>query len=224
MSKAYFVRHEQRVPGVYESFFKPAAPLSYIAGQYADFRLPDIVDDPRGPGRTFTLASVPGNELVSIIYRYDEPASPYKQRLQSLQEGAEVQIGDIMGDLVLPKLPTIPLIFIAGGIGMASFTASLNWLQQRGEQRTIHLFYSLRNKYDDAFKDQVNNFHFASKQRYINPNRLNARDILQKVEQDTLVYLSGSERFVLGLRDSLHAAGLSHSQIIFDYYDGYAEL
>jgi len=224
MKTASFVRHEELVPGVWQAFFRPDSPLDYLPGQYVELILPAAPDDPRGPQRTFTLTTLPSEEVVGFIYRADEPMSPYKQVLQSLEVGTEVRLGEVLGDLVLPKLSTVPLIFIAGGIGMASFTAMLKQLSQHSEQRTVHLFYSLRSQYDDAFKAQVDSFPFASKNRYIQPNRLDVNDILQVANSDSLIYLSGSEPYVQSLRDQLHALGFSHSQIVFDYYDGYADL
>jgi ferredoxin-NADP reductase len=212
------------VPGVWKGYFRPDKPVDYIAGQYADVRLPDVIGDPRGPGRTFTFTSLPSDTELTFVYRYDQPASVYKDALQTLRPSTLVSVGDIMGDLVLPKLASVPLVFVAGGIGMASFEAMLRELSRTGEQREVHLFYSLRNTYDDAFVSLIDSFSFASKQRFIKPNYVNAADIAKVITDDSLVYLSGSERFVLGLRDSLRTLGYGDNQVIFDFYDGYAEL
>lgn len=224
MTTAKFVRHQQRLPGIWQSFFRPDTPLDYVAGQYCEVRLPRVHHDPRGPGRTFTLASVPGDELISFIYRADEPVSTYKRALLDLQPGTPVQLGDVMGDLVLPRSAAVPLVFVAGGLGMASFTAMLTELERAGEQRRIDLLYALRSPYDDAFQKQVDNFPFASRQRFISPHRLNAGLVMQKVTSDSLVYVSGSERVVMGLSDGLHALGLGHQQLVFDFFEGYNEL
>lgn len=224
MKTATFLRHEQLIPGVWQSFFEPSTPLAYIAGQYLDIRLPGVIDDPRGNGRTFSLTSLPSDTCISFVYRYDEPASPYKQRLLALQPGDVVQLGDVMGDVVLPKLSSQPLIFVAGGIGMASFTASLQLLATEQPLRTVRLFYCLRHPYDDAFAAQLATFPFTEVKRYIRPNYLNAQAIADVMTPESLVYLSGSEPFVTGLRDSLHALGIADTQLIFDFFDGYSEL
>jgi len=222
--RAVFIRRVELAPGIWQAYFQPDARLAYVAGQYSDVRLPDVVGDPRGPERTLTLTSRPDESEISFVYRYDEPASPYKRALQTLQPGAAIQLGGLMGDLVLPKSPAVPLVFVAGGIGMASFTGMLSEMSHRHESRTVHLFYSLRSKYDDAFREQVDTFPFTSRQRFIRPNYLNANDIAKVVTDDSLIYLSGSERFVLGLRDSLHALGYGDERVIFDFFDGYTDL
>jgi ferredoxin-NADP reductase len=221
---AVFVRREELAPGIWQCFLVPERPLQYVAGQYLEIRLDDISNDPRGPGRTMTLTSLPSESEISFVYRFDLPASPHKQKMHSMQPGTRVYLGDVMGDLVLPKLPSVPLVYVAGGIGMASFTGMMRELQQNNETRTVHLFYSLRSEHDDAFRKQVDTFPFTSRQRFIRPNYLNADDVAKVTTDDSLVYISGSERFVIGLRNSLHALGYGHQQIIFDFFDGYKEL
>ena len=222
--KVVFERRLELVPTVWEYSFRPERRVDYIPGQYVDVHLHDVPNDPRGLSRTFTLTSLPSDELLSFVVKIPEPHTAYKQALTELRPGDEAKIDDAMGDLVLPKSPAVPLIFVAGGIGMASFTAMLKELERQHDKRTVHLFYSLRGPYDDAFNTQVDSFPFASKRRFFRPERLGANDIVSIADDDSLIYLSGSENFVQGLRDQLHVLGFSHSRIVFDFYDGYADL
>src|SRR5882757_8215263 len=105
--RAVFKRRAELAPGIWQAFFSPERPVSYLAGQYVDIRLPAVTDDPRGPGRTMTLTSLPSEPEISFVYRFAEPASPHKLELQTMRPGATIQLGDAMGDLVLPKSPAV---------------------------------------------------------------------------------------------------------------------
>lgn len=216
---------KKRVTGsVWQYDFTPERPLDYIPGQYVAVHLPQVENDARGKSRTFSLTSLPSERLLSFVSYYPEPATPYKQILQSLRPGDMGTVDDAMGDVILPKLPTVPLLFIAGGIGMASYVSMLRELQRTNETRHIDLLYALRHPEDDAFADLVDSFPFASKQRFVRPERLHLRNVRPLVAPDTLIYLSGSQDFVESLRAGLRENGTPNSRVIFDFFDGYADL
>jgi ferredoxin-NADP reductase len=219
-----FERREELAPTIWHYYFRPERPLDFVAGQYAEFHLLADFDDPRGRSRTFTLTSLPEDELVSFVVKCTEPLSPYKQHLVALQPGDAVRIGDAMGDLILPKLPTQPLVFVAGGIGMASFASMLTLLSRRQEQREIYLFYALKSRRERLYRELTASYPLALEQLIYAPNRLAAQEIVSTTPPSALIYLSGSQRFVEGLRVDLAALGVPHEQIVFDYFDGYAEL
>jgi ferredoxin-NADP reductase len=56
------------------------------------------------------------------------------------------------------------------------------------------------------------------------PDRLQAQTVLEHVDDKTLIYLSGSQRFVESLGLALENAGIARARLVYDYYDGYAEL
>ena len=224
MQPVTFIRTQELIPGVWQSFFKPDNALDYQAGQYCEFIFDNVPNDTRGPARTFTLTSMPTDECLSIVYRAVEPMSAYKQQLLTLKTGARLHIGEILGDLVLPKLTSVPLVFAASGIGMASFVAMLRVLESQAQDREIHLFYRLRHVGDDAFRTLTSRFPFASIQTFVAPKTLHAQDIVTALPNNALIYLSGSERFTLKLRDELRELNVNPSRIVYDYYDGYADL
>jgi len=219
-----FERREELAPTIWQYYFRPERPIDFVAGQYAEFQLLQPLGDPRGQQRTFTLTSLPDDELVSFVVKCTAPLSPYKQALAQLQPGTELRLGEAMGDLILPKLSSQPLVFVAGGIGMASFASMLTLLSRRQEQREIYLFYALRSRREQIYRELIDGYPLALKQLIYAPNRLQAEEIASSTPPDALVYLSGSQRFVEGLRSDLAALGTPHERIVFDYFDGYAEL
>lgn len=221
--KIWFERRVELAPSIWEYSFRPERSVDFIPGQYADFHMLTPLHDPRGQSRVFSFTSLPSDELVSFVVKFVAPLSPYKQALQALQPDDELRLDDAMGDLVLPKSPQIPLVFVAGGIGIASFVSMLSKLLKDKEEREIYLFYALRNRNEQIFRDITDAYPLALKTIAIAPHRLSAEEITSSVPSDSYLYLSGSQRFVEGLRANLLTQGVAHEQIAFDYFDGYLE-
>ena len=222
--QVFFEKREELTPGVWEYYFKPERPVDFVAGQYVALHLPEVKDDPRGPSRVFTLTSLPEDELLSFIVKIPEPHRPYKDALMVLNPGSEAKIDDAMGDLILPKDPSVPMIFVAGGIGIASYASMLKLLIKRREERSIFLFYALRNRREQILRDITDVYPLELKTTVIAPNRLTAQQIKDSTPPDAQIYISGTQKFVEGLRYDLEQLGTPRSQIVFDYYDGYSEL
>jgi ferredoxin-NADP reductase len=222
--KIWFERREELAPHIWEYHFQPERPVDFMPGQYADFHIITQLADPRGQSRVFSLTSLPSDPAVSFVAKFIAPVSPYKIALQNLAEGDELRLDDAMGDLVLPKSPAIPLVFIAGGIGIASFASMLKQLLADREERPVFLFYTVRSRQEQIFREIVHAYPLAHKSVTIAPHRLTADEIAASVPSDSLLYLSGSQKFVEGMRADLTVLGAQHEQIIFDYFDGYAEL
>jgi ferredoxin-NADP reductase len=224
--QVFFEKREELVPGVWQYFFRPERPLDFVPGQYISLSLPEVVDDPRGGSRVFTLTSLPADAAynISFVLKYGSPISHYKQRLQALEPGDQAMIGDAMGDLVLPKNTDIPLVFIAGGIGIASYISMLSSLIEQREQRSIFLFYSLKSGREQIFRDVTNAYPLALKTIAIAPNRLTAAQIKNTTPPNAQIYVSGSESFVDSLCKGLVSLGIHRDQLVFDFFDGYTEL
>jgi len=219
-----FEKREEIAPGIWQYWFRPERPVDFVPGQYTDLHLTGVQNDSRGASRTFSFTSLPSDPSVTFILKHFGLQSPYKQALQSLQAGDEARIDDAMGDLVLPKDPAMPLVFVAGGIGIASYASMLQQLSSLREERDIYLFYALRSRREQIFRELTSAYPLASKDIIIAPNRLSAEHIKASTPPEALLYLSGSQTFVEGLRADLEALGTPRSQIVFDYFDGYAEL
>lgn len=222
--RVFFERRTELAPGIWQYWFTPEHTLDFVPGQYVDVALPGTMQDPRGGTRTFSLVSLPSDPQLRFITKHFELQSPYKQRLQALQPHDEATIGDSMGDLVLPKAPDLPLVFVAGGIGIASYASMLRDLLARKEERPVFLFYALRARREQLFRELTSRYPLQLTQVTLAPNRLSAREIKDTTPPEALIYLSGSQSFVEGLQAELEAFGTPRSSIVFDYYDGYAEL
>lgn len=215
-------------------WFRPEKPVPYTAGQFTEIRLPHEDADDRGDKRWFTLSSSPTDELVSITTRID-PVRPssFKKALLKLKPGTKLTLADPMGDFVLPKKKDIPLVFVAGGIGVTPMHSMIKWLADKGERRNIKLFYAARDLESVAFRKL---FEAASIDFDIilqNPpagwlgstGRLTTDVIydMPGVQENALIYLSGPEPMVETFYNELKQRGIPEHRLVTDYFPGYSE-
>jgi glycine betaine catabolism B len=213
-------------------WFKPEKPVRYTAGQFTEVRLPHDQPDDRGIKRWFTLSSSPTDELVSITTRLD-PLRPstFKQALFSLVDGMELDLADPMGDFVLPKKQDIPLVFVAGGIGITPMHSMIKWLLDTGEERNIYLFYAAHSLEEVAFRDMFETAPIIFKMILEHPptdwhgkaGRLTSDEIwkLPGVQDKALVYLSGPESMVQAFYKELREKGVPNHRLVTDEFPGY---
>lgn len=219
-----YLRRVNLAANIWQYFFRTDAKLDFLPGQYGELHLNKVVGDPRGPSRVFSFTSLPDEPVVSIVLKHFSEQSPYKQALAKLKAGDTAKIDNIMGDLVLPKLASQPLIFVAGGIGLASYLAMIQLLLSNREPRQIDFFYQLRSKDEIIFENLLANFPFNSSIIATRPDQLTASLVMKAASDEALIYLSGSQNFVESLRGGLEQLGEPRSRIVFDYYDGYRDL
>lgn len=242
MQAQYISRTPENDSGTIASFFfKPAQKYRFTAGQYADITIPHPHPDNRGQTRTMTFSSSPSSDLLRITTRVgNEDMSSYKQALLKLKKGDQVGITDAMGDMILPLDADIPLIFVAGGVGIASYAGIFEWLIERQERRTISLFYAVRNPEDIIFQEQIAAYQSItpllqamytsrgdvplSLKSAVCPARLTTDKIAASIQDNSQIYLSGTEHMVEQFRRELQQQyGVAHYRIVFDYFDGYTD-
>lgn len=215
-------------------FFKPEQPVQYTAGQFIELTIPHENPDERGIKHWFTLSSSPTEPLLSITTKFAQPSSSFKSALRKLTPGVEVMMSEVMGDFVLPKLVQTPLIFVAGGIGVTPFHSMFSWLADAQETRPIRLLYAVRSEEEIIF---LPTFERANQHATIvvsepsdawggERGQLSAELVLglEKPSEDTLVYLSGPEPMIEQLANDLKAAGLSHRQLVTDFFPNYTSI
>jgi ferredoxin-NADP reductase len=226
------LEHVEDVGGNAKTFwFRPERRVRYVAGQFTELHLPHEADD-RGIRRWFTLSSSPTEELVSITTRFaDERSSTFKQKLANLQPGMELNLADPMGDFVLPKDTSIPLVFATAGLGITPVRSMIKWLADTNEQRDIQLLYADSTPDDLLFESLFRKYPLNYQPIIKRPPQnyggesgsLTTERIIAALPTDnrTLVYISGPEPLVEKLYKELQAKGVSAERLIADYFPGY---
>lgn len=213
---------EKVAPEVFTFWFKPPAFFRYAAGEFTELRLPHRHPDSRGDTRWFSLSSSPTEKLLGITTRLSpNKSSSYKTAMKALISGSQVQIAEPMGDFVLPKDTSIPLVFIAAGLGITPVRSIVRYLNDHDEHRNVHIFRIISGQGDDFFAKD-----FSRPQLHYNIVNTSQSDVhvsnfVATIKKDTLVYLAGPGRFVGRLLKELQQSGIASSRIITDLFPGY---
>lgn len=232
--KATLEHSEACTRDTYTFWFRPAGKFSYIAGQFIELSLPHADGDSRDFRRWFTLSSSPTEPLLAITTRLREPMSPFKQALAALQPGDTVTISEPMGDFVLPKDPSVPIVFVAGGIGITPVRSMVKFLHDNQAHRTMHLIYGATTVDDLAFRDIFADYGLPTDIFLTDPprrwdgqtGRLTADAILEHAPNvdNKFYYLSGPEILVEELVDQMKQADIPSSRLVTDYFQGYTDV
>ena len=220
---AHFVRSQKQSDDIYTFFFKPQAQSRYVAGQFVEIELQTKQPDERGTKRWFTLSSSPTEELLAITTRLgpDKPTT-FKQSLRQLKAGAEVTVSEPMGDFVLPKDTTLPIVFVAGGIGITPARSMVRWLHDLSETRNIELLYFVSNKSDAVFIDEFDQHQGLALHLCI--DKRPSFEILHKMVTDIgqkTIFVSGPEQLVDTVLNQCIANGIPRSRLVIDSFPGY---
>lgn len=203
-------------------FSKPAN-VHHVAGQFTEIYLPHKNPDARGERRWFTLSSSPSEPMLAISTKIYPLNSTFKKALEALDPNTRLDLAEPMGDFVLPKDASLPLLFVAGGIGITPYRSIVKYLIDGTEKRDIILLYSASSENHIAFQEILN---------YLKPNfkkvigqRLSSSKILELVPdaERRHIYLSGPEPMVERLYGELTGSGFDKANLYTDYFHGYPE-
>ncbi|MHB1261462.1 MAG: ferredoxin--NADP reductase [Thermoplasmatota archaeon] len=205
----------------------------FLPGQACDVTLPD------GQTHSFAIASSPTNGRT-LMFAARMRDTPFRETLRGLPFGAAVRIGPAAGDFVLPRDPGVPVVLLAGGIGITPFRSMLKWMADTGDRRPVTLLYSGPSPDAMPFLDELEawkstldlNLVLAfTKQEARGGNgaheqgRIDAAMIQRHVPPDVLaramVYVSGPPAMAQGLASSLRALGVGDARLKLDGFRGY---
>ena len=227
--KLSFVTSRNREGDVREFVFKPEESFQWKAGQYLHYTLPHDHPDDRGITRWFTISAAPSEHEVRITTHINhERSSSFKQALQALQPGDEVQVDAPEGDFTLDDLSR-NYIFIAGGIGITPVRSILTEAAAKGQYPHTTLLYANRDE-QVVFRDELTHLQQDNPNLKIDyiigPKRINKDTVKAAVDavEDPLVYVSGPEPMVMAMKEQLQAIGVNDDHIRADDFPGYKRI
>jgi len=195
--------------------------LTWIAGQNQGWVLPhegEINDDNE---HWFTVSSAPSEGTMNVSTRVSD--SKYKQHLNSLKPGDNIEVYEMGGDFTWEDEPSETIVMVAAGIGITPFRSIFVERDHQSKKLNGTLLYFNRNN-DVPFKallDDLAKKHPEFKVQVIVGERITADRILELAPQakDQTVYLSGAKPMVLALAEELEKKGVKTKQDRFPGYD-----
>jgi ferredoxin-NADP reductase len=196
--------------------------LVWIAGQAQAYTLPNIGDKEEDNQRWFTIASSPGEGEIHISTRVSQ--SKFKQALNAMKSGEEIQAHGLEGDFTWEEDSDQPVVLVAGGIGITPFRSILKSRKAEGKRLNATLLYFNRDQ-DVPFQEELEEIqatHSELKIEIVIGEEVSAAALFKHAPESAyqMVYLSGPEPMVEKVGSDLHGQGVRIKQ---DWFPGYTE-
>jgi len=196
--------------------------LKWIPGQSQGYVLPTAGATEEENERWFTITSAPTEGEIHISTRIS--ASRFKQTLNAMMPGDEIQAHGLDGDFTWQEEPSEPVVLVAGGIGVTPFRSILLQRHADGKRLNATLLYFNRND-DVPFQTELKKLedqHPEFDMRVVVGQLISADTILSLAPQAgrETVYLSGPEPMVESVGTALRERG---AQVKQDWFPGYDE-
>ena len=197
----------------------------FLAGQYVNVRVPGTDEH-----RSYSFSSAPGDAAFSFLVR-DIPHGRMSSFLRdAAAPGVEMAFAGPAGSFYLRDIKR-PVLFLAGGTGLAPFLSMLGRIATTGTSQPVHLIYGVTNDEDlvgleqlEAFAGRIPGFTFACcvaneastyptkgyVTRYIEPAHVNAGDVD--------VYLCGPPAMVEAVRGWLAGQGIQPANFYYEKF------
>lgn len=188
--------------------------------------------------RDFTIASSPfeKNHMLLIL---KEGISEYKKNLFSINVGGKLLVDAPLGRFYLHEEEKIPLVFVAGGIGITPFYSMIQYVKEKKLNLPITLIASFSRVEDMVFSTELKELEKQSsnlkivytitkpEQSVVHGNLHTGRisdELIQTYVHDIsdpIFLISGSPSFVIDMEDLLTNMKVSSSHIRVEVFLGF---
>ncbi len=233
------IRQEQISPDTFSLEFSMTEKMRFKPGQYMEWALPHSHSDSRGTRRYFSIASSPTERNILLVVKVPGAPSSYKKAMLNLKKNETIIAGKLAGDFVMPQDLHLPLVFIAGGVGIAPFRSMAKYIVDRQLKCEITLIYSNWTEKDILFRDLFDEAaRFGLRTVYtltdissvpsgwVGSVGYITKDMIKKEIPDYKIrtfYISGPQPMVQSLERTVNGLNIKGSQVITDYFPGYNE-
>ncbi|MBC3495878.1 ring-hydroxylating dioxygenase ferredoxin reductase family protein [Pseudomonas sp. SWRI100] len=200
--------------------------LAFLPGQYVNLKVPGSEQS-----RAYSFSSLQKDGEVSFLIR-NVPGGLMSSFLTNLAKaGDSMSLAGPLGSFYLRPIQR-PLLLLAGGTGLAPFTAMLEKIAEQGSEYPLHLIYGVTNDFDlveldrlQALAARIPNFTFSAcvanpdsqypqkgyVTQHIEPRHLN--------DGDVDVYLCGPPPMVEAVSQYVREQGITPANF---YYEKFA--
>jgi len=202
--------------------------IHFQSGQYVSMSV-----DPAGHRRSYSISSTPENDHGFDLFIDVEPHGMGMQYLENLQFGDTVSVLAPMGQFVVQSEdPTVPLVFVASGSGVAPLRSMLyDQLQKHGENRKMTLFWGLRHEADMCWTDDLKSIVASHPNITFHPTISRAMDewplcrgrvtdclTVHEVDVTAEYYICGNQQMILDTIAVLVARGVPEGKIFHEKF------
>ncbi|WP_019448954.1 benzoate 1,2-dioxygenase electron transfer component BenC [Cupriavidus sp. BIS7] len=207
----------------------PAA-LSFLPGQYVNVEIPGS-----GLTRAYSFSSAPGASQAAFVVR-NVPQGRMSSFLSGeAQSGQRMAFSGPFGSFYLRPV-TRPVLFLAGGTGIAPFLSMLDVLAASSNAHPVRMVYGVTNDIDlvatdklDAAAAGIEGFNYRTcvadagsghdrkgyVTSHVDPEWINGGDVD--------IYLCGPVAMVEAVRDWLQASGITPANFYYEKFSASAE-
>lgn len=126
-------------------------PPAFLPGQYVNINVPES-----GQHRSYSFSSAPGQSEINFLIK-QIPSGLMSTWLSQAQTGEEISFTGPLGSFYLRE-PVRPLLFLAGGTGLAPFLSMLEVLAQEPCNLPIQLIYGVTRDQDLVGLEQLEHY------------------------------------------------------------------
>ena len=128
------------------------ARLSFLPGQYVNLKVPGS-----DQSRAYSFSSLPQDGEVSFLIRNVPGGLMSGYLSRQARAGDAMTLTGPLGSFYLREIRR-PLLMLAGGTGLAPFTAMLEKIAESGSEHPVHLIYGVTHDADLVEMDRLQEF------------------------------------------------------------------
>ncbi|NRP20493.1 Benzoate 1,2-dioxygenase electron transfer component [Ensifer adhaerens] len=121
---------------------------AFLPGQYANIDVPGS-----GQNRSYSFSTAPGEARIGFLIKKIH-GGLMSNWLERAEVGTTLQLTGPLGSFYLREVQR-PLLFLAGGTGLAPFLSMLEVLARENSQQNIHLIYGVTRDLDLVLVDEI---------------------------------------------------------------------
>lgn len=121
---------------------------AFLPGQYVNIGVPGS-----GQHRSYSFSTAPGERRIGFLIK-KIPGGVMSSWLERAETGKKLELTGPLGSFYLREVKR-PLLFLAGGTGLAPFLSMLEVLARAGSEQKIHLIYGVTRDLDLVLVDEV---------------------------------------------------------------------
>lgn len=205
------------------SFDVSSSAFQFMPGQYMTVRLPEHAGGSASDRvHDFSIVYDPNAE-GTIAFAFRTSSSIFKQELLAMTPGETATLEGPKGVFTLPREEDVPVVLVAGGIGITPFLSMIRSADAERSSRAMTLLYYNRNRESAAYLQELEGIArrcswFTLVSVFGAPA---AEHVAPLTVPGTRFFVAGPPGMVFEIRNLLSGAGVSDEALVTEEFAGY---